>query len=506
MYTDQSLVELLVGRLSEKWEQYKIVIISSLIAAGLAYIFVFTNKIPNWDDMQFLFGKGYTLTSGRWGLDLLEHILPSYSMPWLWGCVSAGLIAVATCFIVNIFQIKNKIIQGILAALVMVFPSEIGTMLYMFTSSSYAIAFLLAIVAVFLLEKESLWSTILAALFVIFACSIYQAYIAITASFLVLLLIQQILYGEKKPVFVLKKGCGYLIFLAISLGLYYGITLLLLEVTGNSLNTWAIRATSDTGGILYRAYRSWILFLAVFLKKTYGLVPNNFSLVAHVVCLICAGAASLWLVLRKRNWNKVLLFLALAGVLLPMSANCLVLLLGENGVHALTLYSFISVYVFIVIVLEALPEHRVKNLYKDVAAIGLVAVLICNIYSANKAYLKQYLVYENTVSFYESIITQVQMTPGFTEESKLAVIGNVPQDSSYLEKFGLNTIYGLCGFKGEAISDDFITYYLGFDIEYATAEEKQALLNDIRYQEMASYPYYGYVNNIDDYIVVKLGT
>ena len=190
MYTRQSMTEQLVGRLREKWEQYKVVIISSLISAILAYVFICTNKIPNWDDMQFLFGKGYTLTSGRWGLDLLEHILPSYSMPWLWGCVSVGLITVATCFVVNIFQIKNKIFQGMLAALVMVFPSEIGTMLYMFTSSSYAIAFLLAIVAVFLFEKESLWSKILAALFAIFACSIYQAYIAITASFLVLLLIQ----------------------------------------------------------------------------------------------------------------------------------------------------------------------------------------------------------------------------------------------------------------------------------------------------------------------------
>ncbi len=81
---------------------------------------------------------------------------------------------------------------------------------------------------------------------------------------------------------------------------------------------------------------------------------------------------------------------------------------------------------------------------------------------------------DNKYSFYQAIVTQLQQTPDFNENSKLAVIGNVEKDSSYLENFGEDSIYGLCGFKGEAISEEFITYYLGFDVPIATQKESLA--------------------------------
>lgn len=142
-YTDS-----IVQWLKSKWNEFKAPAISAWIAGALAYMFVITNKIVNWDDLQFLFGKGYTLTSGRWGLDIIQHILPNFSMPWLWGVFSIFLLSIAVCVIINIFEIKRKVLQCILAANVLVFPSQIGTMLYMFTCSSYAVAFLMAVLSV----------------------------------------------------------------------------------------------------------------------------------------------------------------------------------------------------------------------------------------------------------------------------------------------------------------------------------------------------------------------
>ena len=53
--------------------------------------------------------------------------------------------------------------------------------------------------------------------------------------------------------------------------------------------------------------------------------------------------------------------------------------------------------------------------------------------------------------------------------------------------------------------ENFIKYYLGFDIPFASEEELASLGEDVRVQEMAEYPYYGSVKKIDDYMVVKLG-
>lgn len=279
----------------------------------------------------------------------------------------------------------------------------------------------------------------------------------------------------------------------------------MLRSHNSELNGWAVRATTDDNGILYRITRSWKLFAAILIYRVYGLITTKISWVAHIVCGLFAVILACGLVLKQRNTRKMLFLAVLMGILMPLSINCLVILLGENGVHALTLYSFITVYVFVIVVLESMPEEKVKSVFRDVTVMGLTAIAVSNIYTANKAYLQQYLIYENTFSFYETIVTQIQMTEGYDENSKIVITGNIERDSTYLDEFGENIIYGLCGFKGEAISDEFITYYLGVDLNYATDEEKELLLMDERVQEMHEYPYYGYVQKIDEYIVVKIG-
>ena len=53
--------------------------------------------------------------------------------------------------------------------------------------------------------------------------------------------------------------------------------------------------------------------------------------------------------------------------------------------------------------------------------------------------------------------------------------------------------------------ENFLRYYLGFDLPFATVEETERLTQDPRVLAMAEYPYDGSVRRIDDYIVVRLG-
>lgn len=279
-------------------------IISSAIVSAFTYVFILTNKIVNWDELQFLFGKGYTLSSGRWGLDLLSYILPDYSMPWLWGMLSLVLLTISICYIINIFEIKSKILQGVLAGVIIAFPSEVGTMFYMFTSSSYAIAFLCSVLAVYYFEQEKIYHKIIALLLAVFSLSIYQAYIAVTASFFVLLAMKELLVGEHKTKDIIKSGVQHILFLGIALAVYYGITYSLLWIDGSSLNGWAQRATSDSGSIVYRAMRSWKLFAAMLLLKAYGLETTNLSMVAHIACGVCIGCMSLFLIWKEKRAER----------------------------------------------------------------------------------------------------------------------------------------------------------------------------------------------------------
>ena len=103
----------------------------------------------------------------------------------------------------------------------------------MFTSTSYAIAFLLAVLAVRLYLKSGVVWKVLGVICAVFSMGIYQAYITITISFFVLLLIKDLLSNEKDWSSVIKAGIKYVLYLLIIGCLYYGITAVVLDLTGN---------------------------------------------------------------------------------------------------------------------------------------------------------------------------------------------------------------------------------------------------------------------------------
>ena len=167
--------EKLFDRILYWFRVYKCPALASLIVGFLAHMFTFANKLVNHDELSALFKKGATTVSGRWGLELLSHVLPNYSMPWLYGVMSIVLITVAVCFIIHMFGIKNKVLQAVTAGLVISFPSLTGTFSYMFTSSSYAVSFLLAVLAAFFASRKRWVMYLPAVVCTVLSVSIYQS-------------------------------------------------------------------------------------------------------------------------------------------------------------------------------------------------------------------------------------------------------------------------------------------------------------------------------------------
>ena len=157
------------------------------------------------------------------------------------------------------------------------------------------------------------------------------------------------------------------------------------------------------------------------------------------------------------------------------------------------------------IVAEQLPG-RTGRAYRDAAALLMAVVVLVNVYYANMVYLKLDLQYENASAFYTSLCAQIKDTEGFDENSRLAVIGQ--QDNLMYIPDELDTELML-GPAHDLVNiysrENFFRYYLGFDIPFADDAELEKLENDSRVAAMSEYPYYGSVQKIDDYIVVKLG-
>ena len=511
------LIERMIGLLAAKAREYRIPLFASMLTGLLTYGFAFSNKLVNHDEVFCLFSKGATVDSGRWGLGLLDNIFPNYSMPWIYGIITITLIAISICLMVHIFSIQNKLLQVLLAGNVIAFPSLIGTFGYMFTSSSYGVSFLLAVLAVWLLQTECRSNALWALMAMIASLSIYQSYIAIAASLLVLILIQQLLHGEK--VFsVLRRGIGFVVFLLLSLGLYYLVTQAVLHITNTQFNLYtANNLEFSITAIPANISLAYTSFLRFFTESYHGLIPTPLSRLAHYICFISAGILLLlWGLPRKnREFPRILLLLVLLG-LLPLAVNCMYLITSADSIHTLVLYGFISLYILTAVIADAclsLYSHNqffllFRNTAHNLLLIAISVILLINIYTANETYLNLYLRYENAYAFYTSLIADIKMMPEFEEGTKLAILGTYEQPDFYEEHFpSSGQITGVYGFIPDSYSKErFLYYYLGFSVPFASTEEAEFIQASQEYQEMSEYPYYGSIKMIGDTLVVKLSS
>lgn len=510
----QLLLEQGAGRFWNWLRPYRWAFFGSLICGLLAHMFAFTNKLVNHDEVQCLFSKGATVDSGRWGLGALDSILPNFSMPWIYGIMTIVLIALAVCLMADIFSIRSKLLQVLLGGCVLSFPSLTGTFGYMFTSSAYGIAFLLAVLAVWLLCRKNWLGTVLGLGAMVLSLSIYQAYIAVAASLLVLVLIQRLL-EEDKTALVFRQGVWFVGFLVVSLGVYYVGTQLVLKITGTSFNSYAGENVAfhlaDLPGKILLAYKT---FAGMFLWGAFGVMPTGFLKLMYLALGLAAVAMGLLWMFRKKREPMALVLLVVLCALLPLAINCMFLFTTEEAIHTLVVYSVIGVYLLTLVLVQALlpetaPQKAAEWLRRssmNVATLALAGILAGNVYLANIAYLNMHLRYENAYSFYTTVLTAAQQVPGYEKETPLAVIGNWQRPQFYEEKFEvLVNLGGVTGFLPDEYSaPSFVQYYLGASIPFATAQEKAQLQSTPSFQQMPVYPANGSIAMIDGCLVVKL--
>ena len=510
--TKPLLAERAASRLLSGIRENAVPLASSLIAGFLAYAFFFTNKLLNHDEAYCLFSKGATVESGRWGLGGIDLIFPNISMPWIYGVLAILLIAAAVCFIVRLLNIRSKLFQALLAGCILVFPSLTGTLSYMFTASSFALSFLLAVIAVWLLQRPSALWGIPAAACMVASLSIYQSYISVAAGLLVLVLIRRLL-REEDVQSVIRQGIYFLLFLIVSLGLYYLSVQVVLRIKHVSLGSYAgnnvsFRLSAIPAGIA-QAYAS---FFAFFSSGKAGLMPTAFSRWMHALGIAAACVLLVLWSIRNRQPGRLLLLAALTAIF-PLAVNCMYLFTVPDAIHTLVLYGFISVYVLIVIAADAcLPlvnpgriREVLRRLGLNIIALSLACIIVSNIYVANAASLHLLLRQENTRAFYTALVADLQQMPEFSEGTRLAVIGS-HQNPEFDEKFAfLQQLTGTAGIYPDNYSrQKFLEYYLGLSLDFASDEETAKIQSSPEFAAMPAYPYHGSIQKLGDCLVVKL--
>jgi len=485
----------------------------SLLSAFLAYTFMITNKLPNHDELFALFNKGTTVESGRWGLDILSRLLPDVSVPWLYGVISIVLLTIGSCLIVRIFKIKTRILQMLLGGIILTFPAQISTFTFMYTASAYAVAFLLAVAAVYFLTLPGKKNWLIAALCFIGSLSIYQAYLSITVSLLLLYLFFELLNGREDEKKTFIRGLGFVAFLVISLLMYWLATKAVWHFTGRAMGQYADSAFSlDARSLLNSVKNAYVAFYHTFRYRVNGLIISRVSLLIHLLIFALTGCAALFQILKK-NGKQIALLLFLL-LLLPLGIGSMYVLFSEQSIHTLVLYSYIAVYVLFAGIVESCqqadiwgrPGNKLMLYGSDAVVFCMAVILAGNIFVANKSYLYMHLSYENTYFYTTAILTQLQDTPGYHKDAKVAIVGQWQEPDFYSERFyELNQLKGVNTLSPNAYSiAGFFQYYNGVSLNLVAEEEIDRIAASSEFQQMESYPNHGYIQTIDDTIVIKL--
>lgn len=504
--------------LKQKWA-FVVCVIIMLVT----HLYMFTNKLPNHDDVNRLL-VGDTdeikIQHGRWAGVFFDRVSGnSVSIPYVMGVISVLAFAGTAVILVSLFRIEKKLSIALLCGLLCTFPVSANIFMYGYIADVYFISMFLAVWGVWLLTNEKVTLNVGGVMLLTLSCGCYQAFWCMGMALLFLYYAMQFidLRDEwKKFAVKIGKSLGYA---AVSLVLYLIINKIVQTVTGYSATDYqGLSSMGQFGGvqgfikIFIYAYYEFVQFF--YLKGSF--ISSYFMIAVNVVLTV----AVVFMMIRKAKENKHfigywIVFALLLG-LIPLAFN-LISVVSRNQTHALMQYTFLMPYFMCLLLLD-----RGKNENRVISAVSC-ALLVCVAYSGfltdNMIYFHQQLNYEATYSYTVRLLSRIESLEGYDSSMPVAFINENPQyydhvtimSENYPEEMEyFSFLSDMAGTEPHTFVkrandiSDFCKYYHGYDLQLEDAEKLSDLAATKEFQEMPTYPQAGGIKYIDGVLVIKL--
>ena len=433
-------------------------------AAGiLAHMYTLTNKLPNYDELTFgAGGVGVTVSSGRWGLEALHQLSillvgESYSLPWFSGMIAIVFMALAACYVVKFLDIRQDILCVLTGSVLVVYPAFTCAMFFMFTARYYAFAVFLMAWGLYQFDRQlsvasqrkregvsgyrrSLFFAWLAGIgCVMLATSVFQAYYPLAAGLCVVKLIQMCLGGEAGEYGkVFRKAWIYLAMLVAAVALYILSAKAVAALAGDPLSGYrgmnrlgTIRA-AQIPWMVKEIYKSVIL---LFTSDFYQVNPTAFLRVALAVCCLFTAVLSavcMWPKCREKGGVLLTAELVVFVLILPFCLNGIIIMQPDSWFYTLMEYGTVTIFLCPLAVLDTvlsggrLNDACPAKLRKAADIVITFSILCCvgiYIWFDNGNYVTMDYAYRSAESYFTSMLTQVRMTEGYTDEMPVYVLG-----------------------------------------------------------------------------------
>ncbi|MBD5469539.1 MAG: hypothetical protein HDR19_00045 [Lachnospiraceae bacterium] len=495
---------------------FKAAFIAAIVAGLIAHMYMFTNKLPNFDDLIGIDNFGVTFKNGRWFLWVVGavayHLEFVFSLPWANGVITLVLLGISAGMIADLLSIKSKTANVLLGAALVVFPSWTSTFFYMFTAPYYALAVLMSVASVYVTVKHQ--KGIFASV-ILLACSlgIYQSYLPFTATLYVVILCLMLFDDQYGYLDILKKSLLYLCSMVVGTVVYFICMKLSLLITGQELNAYKGISTMgkfELARIPEIGHTIMVNFFGIFLNNNMEISYNYITKGMYFVLYAASLVMVLYLLvvnIKKQDILKAVETVVLF-VIYIIAINS-IYIMCEDGIYSLMYYSYVFLMIFPLALLDRCIGREEKKHWIGIEYVITIAVsagVASYCHFANGEYISMQLSYEQAASYYTTMITQIKSVDGYRDDMKVAFSGTDLVDTTLYHNEVMDT-FSMSG-RDDALADayskqNFIRYYCGFDAE-TVGTDILSETSKTKLAQMPTYPNAGSIQVMDDVVVVKL--
>lgn len=486
------------SKFSKNIKKEDILILLTVFIVGLVNYFYFMSNVALTHD-GITYGPLHI--AGGWDFDLGRPLLLIFDR-LRGGLVSPVIIvffaliylSISVMLLRRIFPIKKKISIFLLSLLVVLFPSFTETSMFLFCFDSYSLSFMLSILSLYFIKNKKY---ILSIIFNVISLGIYQTYIGVLITGVVLLFIMDILDNKQSikdfitKMFVVFTGLvSYFVSLKVAMRAF-GRTLADYKgASGFGLNTILELPNSIMNA--YKDFYSFFFLEDVLFNEYYSRNIINIIILV-LICLL------LFFIFKKLNKNqKILLVLAL--IILPITVNIMDLIACTTTINLVTCTAFFMIYLLFIILFE---KHSNINIIKSISTIMIFILCYTYLLSNNGTFHSRVDTFNNYYSQSNYYLTVAKSLDNYSSDLPWMFNNNIHYKSPVsVASNGLFATLSLTyeGYLGIVENQDFYRRFFAENIVVVPEERYREIIKMEEYQSMKK----GDVKIIDGVIVVKV--
>jgi len=508
------------------WAAHRKTLVFCLIVTFIwgfcAHGYVFANFQLSHDALDGLYSEG----SGRENahkIELGRVLVPAYrylfrglfATPWLIGLLALAWIALAVWMVVSALEVQSRplmvLIGGVMTVNIPV-TALAGTYLHDLDQNMFGM--MMACLAVLLWRKRPRGWIVMGAAAAAVCLAIYPAFISTAIGLMMIILLMELLNGEKASR-VVRRGVEGAAGVALGGGMFllilWGVTTatgIPLASRANSLGALASFQLAYIPSLLAGAYENW--------RNAFLAMPNTWltsqaaSVINAALLLFAAGMLIPGTLLRKNLSAAQKVWIVLIALLLPLGMN-VSYILSSGFIHHLMQYAFSLFYVLCLLLAQRLLKSRTLPRVNGAAGwccFALVALILWSgVQTANIYHFKKNSAAMATNAHMTNVYHDMLAEGYIPGETPLVVKGSVYIASPE----GFEDVSRILGAAAHnTITDDpksirsYFKYVLGDDAQFCPDEQWEEIVSDSYVEYMPTYPEYGYIDYVDEVMIVNL--